>query len=142
MTLSFKEDLRNLITKGILAEPIFEELPTKLEIYRELNPRELKTIQNIDTLPKDIAQKIAESSLRNNRIVEHYIQNQEKYKQLVVFAIDIVHALALNTLFIAKGISSEYVLSDFKDSVTGATISSAKENPDKIQKFRATADFR
>jgi superfamily II DNA or RNA helicase len=132
----FKKDLRNLITKGILSEPIFEELPTNLKIYRELNHREIKTIQDIDALPKDIAQEIAESSLRNNRIVEHYIQNKEKYKQLLVFAIDIVHAVVLNKLFNGKGIKSEYVLSDFKDIVTGATISSAKENSNKIQRFR------
>lgn len=132
----FKEDLRNLITRGILAEPIFKELLTKLEIYRELQPKDINAIQAFDKIPGHIAKKIAESSSRNNQIVEHYLRNLEKYQQLLVFAIDIDHAITLNALFNQKGIKSVYVLSDFKDGVTGATIRTAKENSDKIQKFR------
>ena len=141
----FKEDLRNLITKGILAEPEFEELQTKLEIYKELKPRDVKTIQAFDNLPEDIARKIAESSERNNQVVEHYIQNLDKYKQLLVFAIDKVHAIALNKLFNEKGkekgiitkkeVRSELVVSDIRDANTGAKIS-ANENSQKIQLFR------
>lgn len=131
----FKEDLRNLISRGILADPIFEELPTKLEIYNDLLPRHIKAIQAFDKIPEDIARKIATSSQRNNQIVEQYLNNIDKYKQLVVFAIDIDHAIALNGLFKAKGIKSEFVLADIKDAVTGATIST-KENPLKIRRFR------
>lgn len=131
----FKEDLRNLISRGILAEPIFEELPTKLEIYKDLLPRHIKAIQAFDNIPEDLARKIATSSQRNNQIVEHYLKNINTYKQLVVFAIDIDHAIALNGLFKSKGIKSEFVLADIKDAVTGVTIST-KENPLKIRRFR------
>lgn len=131
----FKEDLRNLISRVILAEPIFEELPTKLEIYKDLLPRHIKAIQAFDNIPEDLARKIATSSQRNNQIVEHYLININTYKQLVVFAIDIDHAIALNGLFKAKGIESEFVLADIRDAATGATIS-AKENLSKIQQFR------
>ncbi len=135
----FKEDLRKLIALGILADPIFEELPTKLEIYNDLLPRHIKAIQAFDKIPEDIARKIATSCQRNNQIVEQYLNNIDKYKQLVVFAIDIDHAIALNGLFNekgkVKGIKSEFVLANIKDAITGATIST-RDNSDKIQKFR------
>jgi len=135
----FKEDLRNLITRGILSEPIFEELPTKLEIYKELLPKHIKAIQAFDNIPEDIARKIATSSQRNNQIVEHYLENINQYKHLVVFAIDKIHAISLNGLFNekgnSKGIESRLVLSDIKDTITGVE-TSAKTNLENIQRFR------
>lgn len=134
----FSEHLRNLITKGILAEPIFENLKTKIDIKQklnELNARQIKNIEDFDRLPKDIAEKIAQSSTRNNQIVDHYINNRKKYKQLLLFAIDVEHAITLNALFKAKKVNSDFVVSSVKDLTTGATFS-AKENSEKIKKFR------
>ncbi|MEH2211630.1 DEAD/DEAH box helicase family protein [Nostoc sp.] len=136
----FSEHLRNLIAKGILAEPIFENLKTNIEIKQklnELNARQIKKIEDFDRLPKDIAEKIAQSSTRNNQIVEHYINNREKYKPLLLFAIDVEHAITLNALFKAKKekVNSDFIVSSVKDLNTGATFS-AKENSEKIKKFR------
>jgi superfamily II DNA or RNA helicase len=72
---------------------------------------------------------------RNNIILNHYINNREKYKPLLIFAIDVIHAIALNKLFTDKKINSDYVVSSVKDLTTGATVS-AKENSEKIKKFR------
>jgi len=131
----FSEHLRNLIAKGILAEPIFENLKTKIEIKKKLTAREIKNIEDFDKLPKDIAEEIAKSYERNNIILNHYINNREKYKPLLIFAIDVIHAIALNKLFTDKKINSDYVVSSVKDLTTGATVS-AKENSEKIKKFR------
>ena len=137
----FKEDLRSLITIGILADPIFEELPTKLEIYNDLLPRHIKAIQAFDNIPEDIAIRIATSCERNNQIVDQYFNNIEKYKQLVVFAINKVHAIALNGLFNEKGearginFKSQLVLADITDAATGVKIS-GKTNALAIQEFR------
>lgn len=131
----FSEHLRNLITKGILAEPIFENLTTQLDFYNELSDRDIKTIEDFDKLPKDIAEKIAKSAIRNKQIVDHYTENQDKYKPVLVFAIDVNHAITLNGLFKARGVSSDFVVAQIRDMKTGATISS-KENTEKIQRFR------
>ncbi|OYE01252.1 DEAD/DEAH box helicase family protein [Nostoc sp. 'Peltigera membranacea cyanobiont' 232] len=134
----FSEHLRNLIAKGILAEPIFENLKTNIEIKQklnELNARQIKNIEDFDRLPKDIAEKIAQSSTRNNQIIDHYINNREKYNPLLLFAIDVEHAITLNALFKAKKVNSDFVVSSVKDVTTGA-IFSAKENSEKIKKFR------
>ncbi|MBD2454848.1 DEAD/DEAH box helicase family protein [Nostoc sp. FACHB-87] len=131
----FSEHLRNLISRGILAEPIFENLETKIEIKQKLSAKDIKNIEDFDKLPKNIAEKIAQSSIRNNKIVDHYIKNREKYKPLLVFAIDVEHAITLNAIFRLKGINSDFIVASVKDLNTGATVS-IKGNSEKINKFR------
>ena len=131
----FSEHLRALITRGILAEPIFENLETQLDFYRELTDKDIKAIEDFDKLPKKVAERIAMSSIRNKRVVDHYVENREKYKPLLVFAVDIQHAIELNALFHKRGINSDFVASKIIDENTGATIS-AKENSEKIKRFR------
>ncbi|OYD94806.1 hypothetical protein CDG76_15585 [Nostoc sp. 'Peltigera membranacea cyanobiont' 210A] len=131
----FSEHLRTLITRGILAEPIFDNLETKLDFYRELTDKDIKAIENFDKLPKKVAERIAMSDIRNKRIVDHYVDHQDKYKPLLVFAVDIQHAIALNSLFQKRGINSDFVASKISDANTGATVS-VKENAEKIKRFR------
>ncbi|MEG4916353.1 DEAD/DEAH box helicase family protein [Microcoleus sp. B7-D4] len=132
----FSEHLRTLITRGILAEPVFENLETELDFYKELTDRDIRSIEDFDKLPKKVAEKIAMSSIRNKRIVDHYVENREKYKPLLVFAVDIQHAIALNGLFKKRGIKSDFVASKIIDEGTGSTIC-VKENSEKIKRFRA-----
>ncbi|MEH2216268.1 MAG: DEAD/DEAH box helicase family protein [Nostoc sp.] len=125
----FSEHLRNLIARGILAEPIFENLKTKIEIKQKLNAlnaRQIKNIEDFDRLPKDIAEEIAQSIERNRQIVDHYIENRERYKPLLVFAINVIHAVALNKVFKDKGINSDFIVAAVN----------ATDNKEKIQKFR------
>lgn len=131
----FSEHLKTLIIRGILAEPIFENLETKLDFYRELTDKDIKAIEDFDKLPKKVAERIAMSSIRNKRVVDHYVEYREKYKPLLVFAVDIQHAIELNGLFQKRGINSDFVASRIIDENTGATIS-AKENSEKIKRFR------
>jgi superfamily II DNA or RNA helicase len=131
----FAEHLRTLINRGILAEPIFEGLETKLNFYNELTDKDIKSIEGFDKIPKDVAEKIAMSNVRNRQIVDHYINSRDKYKPLLVFAIDVDHAITLNGIFQSRGIKSDFVVSNIKAAGTGATIS-PQENGRKIQQFR------
>ncbi len=131
----FSEHLRTLITRGILAEPIFENLETELDFYRELTEKDIRAIENFDKLPEKIAARIAMSSIRNKRIVDHYVENREKYNPLLVFAIDVQHAIELNGLFKKRGINSDFVAARIVDENTGST-ASPRENSEKIKRFR------
>lgn len=131
----FSEHLKTLITRDILAEPIFESLQTELEFYRELTDKDIKVIEAFDKLPQRVAEKIAMSNIRNKRIVDHYVENREKYKPLLVFAIDVAHAIALNALFQSRGINSDFVVGQIVDEDTNAKVS-PKENGEKIKRFR------
>ena len=131
----FAEHLRTLINRGILAEPIFESLETQLNFYHELTDKDIKSIEGFDKIPKDVAEKIAMSNVRNKQIVDHYINNRDRYKPLLVFAIDVIHAITLNEVFRSRGVKSDFVVSSIQNAGTGATVS-PQENSRKIQQFR------
>lgn len=131
----FAEHLRTLINRGILAEPIFESLETQLNFYHELSDKDIKSIEGFDKIPKDVAEKIAMSNIRNKQIVDHYIKNRERYKPLLLFAIDVDHAIALNALFKNRGVKSDFVVSSIQNIGTGAKIS-PQENSNKINQFK------
>lgn len=133
----YKIDLRTLINRGILSEPIFKEIKTDFDMTKVLNEGELGNLYkfDIESIGKESAKTIAENKERNHCIVNHYIQNKPKYKKTLVFALNIDNAIALNSLFNKNNVKSEYVVSSIKDAVTGVSVSS-RENKDKIERFR------
>lgn len=133
----YKIDLRTLISRGILSEPIFEEVNTDFDMTKLLSEEQLDNMNyfDIDTIGKATAKTIAENDTRNWVIVDRYRKNKDKYKQTIVFALNQDNAIALKKLFEETGTRAEYVLSAIRDQATGVTISS-KENKEKIDKFR------
>ena len=133
----YKIDLRTLIRLGILSEPHFEEVATGLNFIKDLTEEQIEQLNyfDIDSIGTGIAKTIAENDERNLTIVNKYLLNKEKYKQTIVFALNVDNAIALNALFKEAGVKSDYVISTVKDQATGVTISS-KDNKNKIAKFR------
>ena len=135
----YKTDLETLIKKGILATPIFDEYKTDMQFTEHIGVSALKSIENLDMLPENIADEIAENKERNNMIVGKYMENYEKYGPTIVFALNQTHAFALNALFNEKGkkydIKSDYIVSSVRDMATGITVSN-KDNDKKIEKYR------
>ncbi|MEQ8191140.1 MAG: SUMF1/EgtB/PvdO family nonheme iron enzyme [Candidatus Eremiobacterota bacterium] len=133
----YKTDLRTLINRGILSEPVFEEIKTEIDMTEILNEREIDNLKyfDIDSLGTATAKTIAENAGRNNRIVDHYVKNRSKYKQTIIFSLNVDNAVALKTLFINKGIKSDYVVSTLKDTSAGS-VTSPKENKARIKSFR------
>ncbi|MDE6777594.1 MAG: DEAD/DEAH box helicase family protein, partial [Oscillospiraceae bacterium] len=135
----YKTDLETLIKKGILAKPVFEECKTKIRFTEHLGIKALKNIENLDIIPKDIAEDIAGSKERNRIIVDKYFENYKKYGSTIVFALNRNHAIALNALFNEKGkkygIKSEFIISSVSDAITGISLSN-EENEKKIEKYR------
>lgn len=133
--ICYSVDLKTLINNSILSTPEFIELETKYKVDRELTSYELQAVKNFKNIPDDIASDIALNKERNNYIVNHYINNKEKYGKCLVFALNVNHAITLSALFNQKGIKSDYVVSSIKDAYTGVTISN-QENEIKISNFR------
>lgn len=134
----YKTDLEALIKKGILATPVFDEYKTDIQFTEHLGIKALKNIENLDIIPEDIAEDIANNKERNRIIVDKYMNNYEKYGPTIVFALNINHAIALNALFNEKGkkygIRSEFIISSVRDMV-GITISN-EDNERKIEMYR------
>ncbi len=140
----YKIDLRTLINRGILATPDLDDLKTNVNVSRDLTARDIKTIQAFDELPEHVATQIAGSNERNAMIVRKYVQNYDKYGPLLVFAVNVNHAIALNELFNVElnrlrntqgEKYSEYVVGDIRDKATGVRIAS-EQNKRKIDAFR------
>lgn len=130
----YEVSLRTLISRGILARPIFEKIQTHIPISK-LNEEDLKSIEIFNNIPPKIASHIATNKIRNNRIVESYVKNKEEYGKLLVFAINKTHAITLNTLFREKGILSDYVISEGSDMQTEVDLS-PRAIKEKIRRFK------
>jgi ATP-dependent helicase IRC3 len=132
----YKVDLRTLISRGILSEPIFEEVRTEFDMTRYLDDEQLDNLQyfDIESIGRSTAQTIAENDQRNWAIVSRYVNNKSKYKQTIVFALNVFNAIALNKLFLEQGIKSDFVISTVKDMATGVSLK--KDNPEIINRFR------
>lgn len=140
----YKIDLRELINRGILSEPIFKSVSTNInmaELFESNHSEEaLERMVNekffdIESIGKETAAAIANNKERNHAIVDEYIKNRGVYKQTLVFALNVDMAIVLSGLFQAHGVKADFVVSDVKDNITGVTISS-EENAQKIEKFR------
>ncbi len=134
----YKIDLRSLIRLGILSEPIFEDVQTGQNFIKDLTDKQIEEVNKFDinSIGEGIAETIANNKDRNHLIVSKYVLNKDKYKQTIVFALNVDNAIALKKLFQNQGIKSEYVISNVKDAVTGVTSNFTKENKEKIDNFR------
>lgn len=132
----YKIDLRTLISRGILSEPIFEEVQTEFDMTRYLDEEQLDKLKyfDIDSIGRGTAQTIAENDQRNWSIVNRYVSNKGKYRQTIVFALNVFNAIALNKLFQEQGIKSDFVISTVKDMATGVNLK--KDNSEIIDRFR------
>ncbi|SFG94957.1 DEAD/DEAH box helicase family protein [Enterocloster clostridioformis] len=143
----YKIDLRTLIEQGILSDPIFHPIETKIKMadwfHEENADALLERIVNekgfdFDSpgaLGEQAARLIAAHSERNRLIVDTYVNNQAIYGKTLVFTINVDMAIALNTLFQERGIRSDYVVSSIRDAATGVNRSN-EENRAILQRFR------
>lgn len=128
--IAYAIGLKDLISKRILAKPIFESHLTEEDYGKNLGVEAWSNIQHLDTLPDELATEIADSAARNKLIVETYKKNMAKYGQTIVFAVNVNHAITLSALFNKRGIKADFVVSDIKDMTTG--INRSREDNEKI----------
>ena len=132
----YQISLTELIGKGILSKPVFEDPVDTGENYgAELGLKALESIQRSDQIPDDIATEIAKNAARNNLIVRTYLDKKEKYGQTIVFALNVIHADQLAAVFQKEGIAADFVVSDVRDSETGK-ITKKEDNDKKLEAFR------
>lgn len=133
--ITYQIGLKELINRQILAKPIFESFYTDEEYGDSLGVDAWESIQHLDVLPDEIAYQMADSATRNKLIVETYKKNQDKYGQTILFAVNVIHAIQLTSLFKKAGIKADFIVSSVKDSITGVTIS-REENERKLEEYK------
>lgn len=127
--------LKELINRQILSRLEIEAYQTGEEFDKNIGKTDWESIVHMDTIPEDIAQKIADSRERNHLIVSTYKKNRKKYGQTIIFTVSIDHAIALAALLKDAGIKADYIVSSIVDEGTGVTISQ-KQNEKKLEAYR------
>lgn len=133
--ITYQIGLKELINRQILAKPIFESFYTDEEYGDTLGVDAWESIQHLDVLPDEVAQQMADSAARNKLIVETYKAKQDEYGQTILFAVNVVHAIQLTSLFKKAGIKADFVVSSVKDAITGVTVS-REDNERKLDDYR------
>ena len=133
--ITYQIGLKELINRQILAKPIFESFYTDEEYGDSLGVDAWESIQHLDVLPDEVAQQMADSAARTKLIVETYKAKQNDYGQTILFAVNVVHAIQLTSLFKKAGIKADFIVSSVKDAITGVTIS-REDNERKLEDYR------
>ncbi len=133
--ITYQIGLKELINKRILSKPIFESCYTEEAFGEDLGLDDLDKISHLDVLPEDIAGQMADSAARNKLIVDTYKEKQDVYGQTIVFAVNVVHAIALAKLFNKAKIPADFIVSDIRDMTTGVTVS-REDNERKLEEYR------
>lgn len=133
--ITYQIGLKELINRQILAKPIFESFYTDEEYGDSLGVDAWENIQHLDILPDEVAQQMADSAARNKLIVETYKAKQDEYGQTILFAVNVIHAIQLTSLFKKAGIKADFVVSSVRDAATGVTIS-REDNEKKLEDYR------
>ena len=103
--------LKQLITRGILSDPHFVDVPTYVAFDQALSSQTVHSIQAFDQLPSEIVTALQEHQERNAVIAQHYMDRQDQYGPTLVFALNRLHAISLHAAFSRRGIRSNYVIS-------------------------------
>lgn len=135
----YKVDLITLMKKGILSTPIPENCKTNIAIGDSVGLKALKSIEDLDIIPQEIAEVIANNGNRNKIIVQRYFENYKTYGQTLVFALNRTHAFVLKALFEQygkkHGIKAGVIVSGTQAEFIGIEISN-EENSRQIEAFR------
>ena len=131
----YSVDMNTLIKDGFLSNPIPEEIKTGVDMINIFDKKDLRRISASDfsSLGEEKLRKVTQNSRRNRLIVDTYLNNRKRYGKTIVFAIDVVNAIALNAIFKSVGVRSDYVVSGL---VQGHGHSAAERNPSVIRAFR------
>ena len=131
----YSVSLKELINRQILSRLEVEEYQTGEDFGKDMGKNDWESIVHMDTIPEDIASRIADNRSRNHLIVDTYKKNQKKYGQTIVFTVNIAHAFALAALFKKEGIKADFIVSKIQDKGTGTSIGQ-QENIKKIEAYR------
>lgn len=135
--IAYSIDMNTLISCGVLATPKHIEISTDVDMTQLFDSNELRRISKLDitSLNEKSLEKINKNTQRNQMIVDTYLANKKEFGQTIVFAVDVLNAVALNAIFQSQGVKSDFVISSV---AVGMNRSASTEiNPKIIQAFKA-----
>ena len=134
--IAYSIDMNTLISAGILANPKHIEVSTNVDMTQVFDVEELHKISRNDltSLDEKSLQKLNKNTSRNKLIVDTYLSNRKKFGQTIVFAVDVLNAIALNAIFQAAGVRSDFVISSLTEGMNRSV--ATQRNPQVIRDFK------
>jgi len=129
-------DMNTLISAGILANPRHIEVSTNVDMTQVFDAEELHKISRNDlsSLDEKSLQKLNQNTSRNKLIVDTYLSNRKKFGQTIVFAVDVLNAIAINAIFQSAGVRSDFVVSSLVEGMNRSV--ATQRNPQVIRDFK------
>lgn len=130
----FSNPVDYLTQEGYLAKVTNTKLLSNTGIT--LNEDDLKSLSENYVLPVQVLKKISENRLRNMSIISKVKELVKTHKRIILFAITKDHAIVMNSLLTAIGITSKVVTSETGSAERARTIKTFKqsrlENPQSL----------
>jgi len=125
-TVIFEKSLAELITLGVLAEPVVDDpVSTGANFETGLSDKEKADIRRNHDLPESVVNRIAQHKARNAVIVQTYLKKRAEYGKTLIFALNVAHCLLLTRELQRCGVRCDCVYARRED------------NAAVIQKFRS-----
>ncbi len=107
----YSEAMSDLIAKGILASPEFIRRETGENFEAVISIDEEKLIRRYGELPETLVNKIALSNVRNELIINEYMNHKDQYGKTLIFALNILHCRFLYEELKRRGVKCDYIYS-------------------------------
>ena len=108
-TVIYEKAMSELITQGILAQPVFISVSTDTDFETGLSEEERSLISKKNDLPEAVVSRIAECKARNDVIVKTYLHNRVEYGKTLIFALNIMHCKLLCHDLREHGVRCDYI---------------------------------
>ena len=134
--IAYSIDMNTLISAGILSNPKHIEIPTNVDMTKIFDSEQIRKIARNDltSLDEKSLKKLNDNTNRNKLILDTYLAGRKDFGQTIVFAVDVLNAVALNAMFQSAGIKSDYVVSSVL-SETGRS-NTSERNSQTIRNFK------
>lgn len=138
----YQADKAKLTAQGILSRPNYIQRPTGKELHV---PDALynRLVREHKDLPEDIIEKLASDSMRNDAIVQEYVQNKKRYGKTLIFADRWFQCVYLKEKLLAKGVRADAIYSRIDadpGSAEARNQRAASDNARILDEFRSGKD--
>lgn len=112
--------LNTLIEQSYLARPRPIRVRTDTDVEEGVTADDLKHLTRFDDLSEPWLDRIAKMTVRNDVIVNHFMEKKDKYGKTLIFAINVPHATLLADRLRENGVNAQYVASYRPDGSPGS----------------------
>ena len=128
----YEVTLKQLLTSGFLADPKYKPVYTEItgELEYGLSAEDQEFFNKFGELSERLKNQIAKSTVRNDIILNEYLDNKDFYGKTIVFAVNQIHAETLSKRFNEAGIPCDFAVSSRPDAQN--VIKRFKDNEFKV----------